>query len=89
MMKKNTILGMVPRLQGERRAAWKGVSDMVRQRVSMLEVYVAAENYSKARDEVIGIRSIIKRRRPFLERIERRLVKYEALTQEILNDENT
>ena len=86
MMKKNTILGMVPRLKGERHEAWKGLSDMVRERVTMLEVYVAAENYSKAREEVGGIRSIIKRRRPFLERVERRLSKYEALVEEILKD---
>ena len=87
-MKRETILGMVPRLKVERRDAWKGLSDMVRERVSMLEVYVAAENYRKAREEVSGICGIIKRRRPFLERVERRLATYEELTQEILNEQN-
>jgi hypothetical protein len=86
-MKKETILGMVPRLEGERRDAWKGVSDMVRERVSMLEVYVAAENYGKAREEMSGIRAILQRRRPFLERVELRLAKYQSLVEEIQNDD--
>ena len=86
-MKRQTILGMVPRMKVERRDAWKGLSDMVRERVSMLEVYVAAENYGKAREDVSGIRGIFKRRRPFLERVERRLAKYEALSEEVRRDD--
>ena len=55
--------------------------------VSMLEVYVAAENYGKAREEMSGIRAILQRRRPFLERVELRLAKYQSLVEEIQNDD--
>lgn len=74
---------MVPRLKSERHDAWKSLGEMVRERISMLEVYVAAENYPKAWEEVRGIRNILKRRGPFLERVERRVAKYDRLAEEI------